>query len=121
MRIIESNEEKEEILSIFRGRNKIRITGFKIFNTPWAKDKYGKRDTENLALFVEFTDREEDKHYWLVSEGEFLQLLRHFSAISLYNRMHDRQGVKWRELSQDISRRRVETPEMTGENLEVNV
>jgi len=89
--------DSEEIKRIIEWNRRIRFGGFKILNTPWAKDKDGRRNTTNLALFIELTNNEGKKYYWLIKEAELEELNKNFMKVKAYNMWHNHQGSKYRQ------------------------
>ena len=91
IRTVTDKKKKETIEKSWRN-NKLIFNGFKIFNTSWAKDKYGRRDTKNLACFVEFLLNGK-KVYWLPKEREPEKILSTFKEVFNYNLTHN-SGAK---------------------------
>ena len=92
MEIIENKEETRKIES---WEKNIKFNEIKIFNTSWAKDNHGKRDTTNLAMFIELIDQKGNLFYWLISEPESLKITKNFSEVSSYNRQFDNRAKEF--------------------------
>ncbi len=91
-------KDEEEIKRIIEWNKRVVVKNFKVFNTPWAKDKTtGERDTENLALFIEFEDKntKTNNSFWLISEKEFWKLKENFEKISSHNREFDSRAKRY--------------------------
>ena len=54
MEIIIAENEKNKIED---WKKRLEFSDFKIFNTSWAKDKCGKPDQINVALFIELKNK----------------------------------------------------------------
>lgn len=76
---------------------RLKFGGFRVFNTPWAKDKHGNRDIVNVALFVELVNERGIKHYWLISEDEVEGVNRNFSEVKSYNMRYNHQGKEYKD------------------------
>jgi len=97
MEIIKNNQEIEKIVD---WKRRLRFNSVKALNTPWARDKYGRGDTVNLALFIELKDNEGESYYWLISEAELGKLNKSFDEVKSFNLMHNSQGREfqtWKE------------------------
>lgn len=93
MEIITSSAEINRIAN----GERLKLGGFEVFNTPWAKDKYGDRDTTNVALFIELVNERGIKHYWLISENEVERVNKNFGEVKSYNMRYDHQGKEYRD------------------------
>ena len=75
--------------------NRINLTRFHVFNTSWAKDEQGNRDTTNLAVFVEFVDNNGEKKYWLPRNIDLKQLNDKVNEVDKFNKKHENRAKKF--------------------------
>jgi len=94
VKIIRSEEQKKEITDMDK---RVKVRDFLALNTPWAKDKYGNKDDQNLALFIELVDYQGRKRYWLISGDELEDIAKAVKGIQNYNMEHDNQGKEYYE------------------------
>jgi len=94
MKQIIDEKEKNEFLQKF-SLKKIKIKEFVSMNNPWAKDKYGKPDSVNLACYIEFVDQKGESYIWLPTETEFLKFINSFTETKIHNLYQDSGGKEW--------------------------
>jgi len=102
MEIITKEEEKQKIEKELESK-KINLLDFVIFNTSWAKDKDGERDTTNLSLFLKFAqcNRYGKKildggvSYWQLKEIDKLNLDINYGEVAVFNRTKDSGGKEF--------------------------
>jgi len=86
--------------SIEDRRRRLSFAGTRIFNTSWATDKYGRRDTTNLAMFIALETTNGSEYYWLISESELANLNKSFNEVKEYNMTHDHQAREYERKTQ---------------------
>jgi len=94
VKIIRSEDKKKEITDFDK---RVKVSDFLALNTSWTKDKYGNKDAQNLALFIELSDYQGRKRYWLISGNELENIVKATEGIQKYNMEHDNQGKEYHE------------------------
>ena len=102
MKIITDEKEKNELLQKFNLK-KIKAKEFVLINNPWAKDKYGKPDPNNLACYIEFVDKKGESYIWLPTEIEFFKFINAFSHTKIHNLYEDSGGKEWETETQTLN------------------
>jgi len=92
MEIIKNEEKKKQIEKTWHEKNLV-FKDCKVFNTSWAKDKYGVKDEINLACFVEFVNSNEKLVYWLPKEKDIENLFSSYKQVVAFNTTHN-SGAK---------------------------
>jgi len=94
--IMKGLEDKRKIENMDK---RIKFIGFRIFNTSWAKNRNtGKKDTVNVALFIEFEDRCGNRLYWIPSNKESDLLIKKKNDVEDYNKTFDNQATIYHSL-----------------------
>jgi hypothetical protein len=94
MEIIKDPNEKEKIIEKLKWK-KLRVKRIFAMNNPWAKDKHGQPDTVNLALYLEFIDKNGETYLWLPTEKEIFDLKVTYNSVKSYNLTYNSGGREW--------------------------